>query len=294
MQIEKTRPTTKMEDNIKISELKSKKQKRKILNFLDKLKVKNLYLLEGLSIEKPNTKSILFSNNDHILSVAHVVLNRYIHIQCFTHNRSLKLELGEKIKKIFPEIISIFGDKNSVEFFTHIYHNRKYKTLKYYFLELDKSLFSPVNFSAYHGISSENFVVKPENLSEILSLQISYEIEELELEPSKIKREILARVIENRIRREEMTVLKINDKAVGIAAINAKYRNVCQIGSVYIDKNYRGKGYSKLLLSVHLENLFKSYSKIVLFVRKDNKVAYNLYKKLGFNFKGELEQLILK
>ncbi|MBR4237634.1 ribosomal protein S18-alanine N-acetyltransferase [bacterium] len=53
---------------------------------------------------------------------------------------------------------------------------------------------------------------------------------------------------------------------------------------IYIDSGKRGNGYGKNLLNATIEKLKKlNVKEIVLEVRKDNTVAYNLYKKVGFN-----------
>lgn len=283
-----------MENNIKVLELKNKKQKKRILNILETTKTKNIYLLEGIISENPNNNNLLFYSENKLISIVHLKLNKYIHIHCFTNNRPVNIELGTKLKSMLPEVRSIFGDKNNVDFFKEIYSNSINKIINYTFMELIKEKFHPVYPSNYTNISKLNFNITPDSYPGILSLQIFYEIEELEIDLSKIKKEILKRIIDLRIKRGEMTVLKIGKKSIGIAAINARYRDICQIGSVYIDRAYRGKGYGTLLLSEHFKRLFKTYKRIVLFVRKDNKIAYNLYKNLGCIATGELEQIILK
>ena len=51
-----------------------------------------------------------------------------------------------------------------------------------------------------------------------------------------------------------------------------------------VKKNYRGEGYGKAILQYVLSIAKeKGYSEIVLGVDCDNTVAFNLYKKLGFN-----------
>jgi len=283
-----------MKDNIKITELKNKKQEKKVLSLLEKIECKNLYLLEGIVSENPNCKNLLISTGNNIMAVAHLKLNRYLYIQRLGSSFNLNPKFETTIRAIFSDIKSIFGDKESVQYLKNLYLDEIEKELDYIFMELPNKRFNPLAFPAYSEISEENFRITPNSYPGILRLLISYEIEELEIDPSKIKKEILLKIIELRIKRREMTVLSINDMPIGIAAINAKYNDTCQIGSVYLDKLYRGKGYGALLLSEHIKKLFKMYKRIVLFVKKNNEIAYNLYKKLGFVAKGELEQIIIK
>ena len=63
-----------------------------------------------------------------------------------------------------------------------------------------------------------------------------------------------------------------------------------EIDRIMIDEKYQKKGYGKETMETLIE-IFKQkneYSKIVLSVRKTNTGAIQLYKKLGFNFNGEL------
>ena len=282
-----------MKNNIKLLELENKKQKKEILNILEKAETKNIYLLEGIISENPNNKNLLFYKENRLISVVHLKLKRYAHIQCLINDQSLNMEFGTKLKATFPEIRSIFGERKSIDFFKSIYSDIVDKAMSYTFMELLKENFKPVDH--YHsGISKENFKIYPESLPDIVLLQILYEIEELEIDPSKIRKEIITKMIDLRLKRSEMTVLNVEKKPIGIAAINARFKDICQIGSVYIDRAFRGKAYGTALLSEHFRKLFQLYKKLVLFVRKDNEIAYNLYKKLGFIVKGELEQIILK
>jgi ribosomal protein S18 acetylase RimI-like enzyme len=59
--------------------------------------------------------------------------------------------------------------------------------------------------------------------------------------------------------------------------------------SVRIDDNFRGKGYGFIFLNEFLKYIKKNteIKEIKLNVYKDNKVAINLYKKLGFEIIGE-------
>ncbi len=283
-----------MEDNIKVTELKNKKQKKSALSLLEKIECKNIYLLEGIISENTNCKNLLISKDNNIIAVAHLKLNRYLYIQRIGSSFNLNPNFETAIRAIFPDIKSIFGDKESVQYLKNLYLDEIEKELYYIFMELPDERFDPLAFPVYSEISEENFRITSNSYSGILRLLISYEIEELEIDPLKIKKEILLKIIELRIKRREMTVLSINNIPIGIAAINARYNDTCQIGSVYLDKLYRGKGYGALLLSEHIKKLFKMYKRIVLFVKKNNKIAYNLYKKLGFVVKGELGQIIIK
>ena len=96
------------------------------------------------------------------------------------------------------------------------------------------------------------------------------------------------------IARGEITVLYEERKPVAIAGVNARYRDVCQIGSVYVLPEKRRKGYGGNIVSAHVSRLLGVYKKVVLFVDTENRAACTLYKRLGFTEYGMLAQVELK
>ncbi len=279
-----------MEDNIKQVEVKNKNLTNKILKTLEKNTCINYYLMEGLASDNKNYKSILYTENNKYISILHLRYEKYLHLHNFIHEKDTGIIIARIIHSTFKGLRSIFGDKKSVLPIKDSKLLHIEKSFDYTFMELDKKYFIPIkNFSNSIIIDS----IKPSESHKVLPLFISYETEELGLNPERIKQEILKRFIAYKISNNELTVISKNSEVIGIAGTNAKYRNACQIGSVYIKKNFRNKGFGTQLLNYHIQKLFNSYDKIVLFVRKDNTPALKLYEKLGFKKAGELMQLIL-
>ena len=100
-------------------------------------------------------------------------------------------------------------------------------------------------------------------------------------------------VLRNRIERGDVTALIDNGRPVAFAGVNARFKEVCQVGGVYVLPRYRGKGYGYSIVKAHIERLFKIYSRVVLFVSTNNSRAIRLYRNVGFYPKGELEQAFL-
>lgn len=87
----------------------------------------------------------------------------------------------------------------------------------------------------------------------------------------------------------------VDDKMVGFAMYGL-WKSEGKNGRVwldryFIDENYQGKGYSKIILPALIETITKEYARntIYLSVYKDNAVAIAIYEKLGFKFNGELD-----
>lgn len=77
-------------------------------------------------------------------------------------------------------------------------------------------------------------------------------------------------------------LIEVDEKIIGyLSAI--KVVDECELLKIVIDKNYRGNGYGKLLIS-SLKEYCKSnhITKIFLEVREDNFTARALYEKCGF------------
>lgn len=90
----------------------------------------------------------------------------------------------------------------------------------------------------------------------------------------------------------------LDHKPIGLVIIDKikwEYRN-CEIGIVIYDKNSRGKGLGEDALRTGLDFIFNEMNMnlVYLHVLSDNKAALNLYRKLGFEFEGELRERIYK
>lgn len=78
----------------------------------------------------------------------------------------------------------------------------------------------------------------------------------------------------------------LDNKVIGFAGLWT-ILDEGHITNIAIDSSYRGKGYSKILLSSLLENTLPLCSEgVTLEVRKSNIVAQNLYTSLGFISEG--------
>ncbi len=78
-------------------------------------------------------------------------------------------------------------------------------------------------------------------------------------------------------------LLYVDEKPVGSIGIKRVNDKVCEIVRVFVDEDYRGNGYSKLLFE-KIEKLAKSlgYEKAEMSAWCEAKVALKLYEKLGF------------
>ena len=83
---------------------------------------------------------------------------------------------------------------------------------------------------------------------------------------------------------DDYEIIIINNKKIG-CLLSEKYEDGILINELYLDKNYRRKGIGTNILN----NILNNNSKVYLWVYKENTLALNLYKKLGFKIKDNTE-----
>lgn len=72
-------------------------------------------------------------------------------------------------------------------------------------------------------------------------------------------------------------IIRINSIIIGCVLVK-KYKDGVLLDEIYIEDKYRNRGIGTDIV----KNILKDNKKVYLFVYKDNYLAYNLYKKLGF------------
>lgn len=98
---------------------------------------------------------------------------------------------------------------------------------------------------------------------------------------------------------KKMFVIDNQDhKPIGLVIIDKikwEYRN-CEIGIVIYDKSHRSKGLGKDAMNTALNFIFNEMNMnlVYLNVLSENKIAINMYRKLGFEFEGELRDRVYK
>ena len=91
-------------------------------------------------------------------------------------------------------------------------------------------------------------------------------------------------------------IITIDDVNVGFCMYGL-WENEGKKGRVWfdrflIDRNFQGKGYSKILIPILLKKIsqeYYQYDEIFLSVYETNTVAINIYESIGFYFNGEID-----
>lgn len=270
---------------MKVAAIKSKEQVTRSIRFLKENRSCNLYLYEGLSRLNFRYHNLCFSEADECMGVLHTKSGTNVHILLSeiaaedAVNEILKIALRR-----FGGIRSFFGDHGSIKRLTLENRAGQGRFREYEFMETDRKRFLP-------GPTPGGVVPKKKDAPLLLPLQRQYEIEEMRYDPTLLDSERMTVAFARRIDRGEITALYEKGRPVAIAGVNARYGEVCQIGSVYVVPSYRRKGYGYRVVSSHVSRLFRRYGKIVLFVDVENRTACRLYEMLGFEKSGMLAQV---
>jgi len=273
-----------MENTIKILKIERKKIRRDCLNFLMEARANDAYLFEGVSQNHTRFHNYCFVHNGRTVGIIHSKSGSSIHL--FLRRDMPLSSLRSAVHFIaskFPGPKILFGDVLSIRTFEKFSGEKSVAVKNFITMDIYRPWLCPR--LVYSGT-----IPSPDMASQLLPLQIQYEIEEVGACASDINRGRVLAVLKRKMMRGEISAVFEGTLPVAMAGVNARYENICQIGSVYVVPSCRRKGYGITIVSYHLLQLFKRYERVLLFVNTTNRPAYNLYKKLGFRDTGMLMQ----
>lgn len=141
------------------------------------------------------------------------------------------------------------------------------------------------------------------DLRRLMPLQAAYEKEEVLLDPSgfnaSITRAYLLQTLNDQIvvMACERNPIESGSsipgpwrrplRPIAKASTNAKGIGYYQIGGVFTEKAYRGRGIGRNVVAYLLDQIFDAGRRACLFVKKDNVPAIAMYRRLGFEEAGE-------
>lgn len=164
-------------------------------------------------------------------------------------------------------------------------------TNNYDLMELDITEFSELPLPELpkdHSIIRCKKTIPSEYKNQLLELQKQYEIEEV-LPPSMEFSELACKIrLKNSLQNQYVLSLKTNtNKLVAKAATNAIGTKYIQLGGIFTHPEFRQKGFSYSLIFAILKRIIKINKSAILFVKKSNIPAKNLYKSLRFKKIGD-------
>lgn len=127
------------------------------------------------------------------------------------------------------------------------------------------------------------------DLEAVYPLEVEYQYEEVLVHPERFSPSTHLVHFKKQLREQKILFATLNGEPAAKVGTNAIGFGYCQIGGVYTAKPYRRMGISRSLMIRLLEEIHNRGSSAVLFVRKSNKAAVQLYRKLGFDIIGEYQ-----
>ena len=189
------------------------------------------------------------------------------------------------INKRLPTIFSIYGYSSIINNLINLINHPPRYCVVYYVMKLSKKSYIPLkhHIKNYFCIPCNN-----KHFIKLKKLQYLYHKEEVygndSFYPYDAEMNAFKKVLKSRINYAVFTDEK-NPKPVSKVNINGESPNFYQIGGIFTKKDYRDRGLSKLCLTHLLDHIFSENKKekVILFVKKNNLPAVNLYLKFGFD-----------
>lgn len=178
----------------------------------------------------------------------------------------------------FSKISCIMGTDPDVTAFKNLLSSQIRAEIEYNLLAANFPMEPPFIPRDFPNIKK----AEEKDAEKLLPLEEKYMTDEVLLDSSCLNRRIVLKNLKDNCRnqillyaeKDGIPVAKVNTNALGI--------NYAQIGGVFTDYTYRRKGFSTILIKQLMFESAKLRKKNILFVKKDNKAAGNLYLKTGF------------
>jgi GNAT superfamily N-acetyltransferase len=178
---------------------------------------------------------------------------------------------------------SIMGDRDSVFRIEGILDEPPYAAVDYYLMIRDFSEHPPAKPQKMPGVRMRKASV--EDAPALFSLQRSYELEEVYLDPSRFDDRRCRILLRKNLKKQLIVVAEKDGIPICKAGTNARGYRIDQIGGVFTQNHARNQGIATNLMEMLLEIIARDKGGASLFVKRDNPAALKLYEKLHFTVK---------
>lgn len=186
-------------------------------------------------------------------------------------------------------IFSIYGYHETINPLINLINKPVRYINKYFSMKLRNNDFNPVVFDIDNYYCSKCDITYFDKLKDIQYLYHKEEVYDSgSYYPYKAEMRALKETLATRLNYAVFLKEK-NNAAVSKCNVNGEAPNLYQLGGIYTKKEYRNKGFSKLCLTYLINDIFNlnKNNEIILYVKKENEAAVNLYLKLGFKIEYE-------
>lgn len=177
---------------------------------------------------------------------------------------------------------SIVGSTDDTQWLETLSASVPYRTVDYTLMIFQNQKKSNQLQSRFSNADFELRRAKVTELDSILPLQIGYEKEEVISPGSEVDQKICKANLQNILKNQRIYLITHNDVPVAKAGTNALGMFWDQIGGVYTEPQFRGRGFATALVSKAAEEIHAKGKNAALFVKKENTAARKAYQKCGF------------
>jgi len=251
-----------------------KKNEEYFINILDKIIHNNNYIPNKIFFYP-------FYNNNKIDSLISYTSSGHYYL--YLKDKYIK-DTAKFLNNNIQHIYSLYGECNIVKLIDELLIKHNKDIIIYHVMKLIKDDYiANINKLSDYNCIKCNIT----HYSKLKELQIKYHKEEVytnsDYYPYLSEMNNFKDILKNKINFAVYSIDE-NKKFVSKANVNGETFNSFQLGGIYTLDEYRNKGLSKLCLTNMLNYIFDKTEKksILLFVKKENLNAINLYKKFGF------------
>lgn len=231
----------------------------------------------------------LFSKKTHQIEGALMVTPTGLLLPLFTdygtiENHNGLVELKNILKKRL-RLYCILGYDSDVIRAQNIFHPIIEKEIEYFLLEAPDSRHDIKGPVPLHTDRIKRACVKDAN--RLYYLEENYMRDEVLVDKTKFSKPVILQNLKNNCKSQIVIFAEHNNIPIAKANTNAIGIHYAQIGGVFTDYSWRGRGYASLIINRLFYEISKTNRKSILFVKKSNVPANNLYKKLKFKNLGD-------
>lgn len=191
------------------------------------------------------------------------------------------------------KLFSIIGEKRYTEALGKIFLKQmgvvSKSSVDYMLMEYNQSVAEEVALKAKIDSKKRAFLADCEifdcrdsDFDALYPLQKAYEIEEVITSQDTFNEKNTRILLRRSLQNNEVFAVRYNGRIIAKASINATGENCIQLGGIFTDSNFRNRGVATYLVKTVTQRFIKNKKTIVLFVKKVNSTAINVYQNCGF------------
>lgn len=267
-----------------------KSEHKNIYNqYIQKNFYENLYLnldfnkdLKYSPYDKKNGHFYGYIEDELLLGVFVFSNNSILHLSYIDDSVLKKLDLLRAIKKYKPKIIK--GKKESIEKVVNVFEKSitYAKVNNYYIMEY---------FGDMQLVSRKSTYVTSQLLNRSFDFLVNVE-RSFDRNP-KLLNDIKAKLIK-KYQNNEYFAFEEDDRIISQGMLENKGDNFIVIGSIYTKESFRQQGFGKKIVKLLINEVLSRKKVPILLVKKENRVAIDLYENLGFQKKSDFQILELE